>query len=173
MAVKILNRDHDRDLKNQAQHIGILKQFAARRQNPGYFGHNNIVEFYKEIRLDIDRMGYVHEPLSISLAQAVSEGLLPLPMPMGLVARTVMGVVSGLKFLHDEMKLVYAGELFQLLLWMWSEHRLISVLGICTMSTNRVGDAKHSLPSGKLAQRDELETNATTLQLSERRIALG
>lgn len=173
VAVKILNRDHDRDLKNQAHHIGILKKIAASRQNPGYFGHNNIVEFYKEIRLDIDRMGYVHEPLSISLAQAVSEGLLPLPMPMGLVARTVMGVVSGLKFLHDEMKLVYAGELFRLLLSIWLEHRLITVLDVRAMSTNRAGDAKHSLPSGRLAQRDELETNATTLQLSERRIALG
>jgi len=92
---------------------------------------------------------------------------------MGLVARTVMGVVSGLKFLHDEMKLVYAGELFRLLLSIWLEHRLITVLDVRAMSTNRAGDAKHSLPSGRLAQRDELETNATTLQLSERRIALG
>lgn len=112
MAVKILTRDHDRNFKNHAHHIGILKQIAARRQNSGYFGHDNIVEFYKDIPIDIDRMGYVHEPLSISLAQAVSEGLLPLPMPARLVARTINGVVSGLDFLHNEMRLVYAGELF-------------------------------------------------------------
>lgn len=92
-------------------HVKHIGRIAERSQISGCSGRENIVEFYQDVHVDFDRIALIHEPLSINLAQAFSEGLL-CPAPSLFVARTAMGVLDGLNFLHNEMHLVYAGRLF-------------------------------------------------------------
>jgi hypothetical protein len=95
---------------DHVKHIELSRKIAERCQSSGCSGRENIVEFYQDVPVDFDRMGLVHEPLSINLAQVFSEGLL-CPAPSSFVARTAKGVLDGLNFLHNEMHLVYAGRL--------------------------------------------------------------
>jgi hypothetical protein len=131
---------------DHVKHIELSRKIAERCQNSGCSGRENIVEFYQDVQVDFDRMGPVHEPLSINLAQAFSEGLL-CPAPSFFVARTAMGVLDGLNFLHNEMHLVYAGRLFLFVSFV-RQRTEIHLRAPATLSPFcRIGDAKHSLSS--------------------------
>jgi hypothetical protein len=147
---------------DHVKHIELSRKIAERCQNSGCSGRENIVEFYQDVQVDFDRMGPVHEPLSINLAQAFSEGLL-CPAPSFFVARTAMGVLDGLNFLHNEMHLVYAGRLFLFASFV-RQRTETHLRAPATLSPFcRIGDAKHSLSSEGLARRGRLELYAASV----------
>jgi hypothetical protein len=87
----------------------VLDSIAARLKQ-GHKAVDNIVKFYNTLQLDVDRTALVFEPLSLDLERIEYISRLHI-LPGWFIKKCIRGMLRGLAFLHDEMKVVHAGEL--------------------------------------------------------------
>jgi hypothetical protein len=70
---------------------------------------DHVVKFYTTLQLDVDRTAFVLEPLALDLERLEHRSRLHI-LPGWFIKKCLRGMLRGLAFLHDEMKVVHAGK---------------------------------------------------------------
>lgn len=86
-----------------------MLESIATRLKQGHKAVYNIVQFYNTLKLDVDRTALVFEPLFLDLESLRKNSSLD-SLPGWFLKKCVRGILRALTFLHDEMKVIFAGE---------------------------------------------------------------